>query len=706
MSSTHRAAHPRFRVALVMLGLLLVMVWFYAPTLGFGFIWDDPLWYSRVAAKSLVELVKPTTDYHFYRPGVMLYHRLFMEQNGTFAVPLLHAAHIGWHLLNIALAYALSRRLGLESWAAVVVAGLTAFYPFSYQAVAWTAAQQPMAVVLQNGAWLAYLEARPGRLHRRLAAALSLLLFLIALTVQEGTVAVAVVPLLMELVLWRRTTTAHSVIPPGAPPSQRGGHGVSEAKNPVQARQRPFALLRVTNGAELLHWKLALVYPLLGLGFGLLWLRLPRLPGYTTLAFEGQTVLYLLQGFVFPVLGRPAGYEPGQIIAMGTLVALTGLTLAWLLIAAWRGERARLALVGLTWALLGIAPAVVGLRYESFVSLSPRLLHYCGPGVALLWVCALLPPGRPGAAGSSRRVWQMIGVTLIGLIVLQSSLLLSGFQRMYAVGTRHLGELIQVARAGEDHLVFVNFPDRYTPRRPPYPMGYWDMTLAPVVVDLGDFPAVVIGKRPHTVSLSLPWIDAETRDAGPYQVDLRGVITPPDQLYQLAHQADAVYLSRYSSDGTFALRRAGTVTSEASASPSASACRAIFEQRLCLQSAEVDRRPGRLGISLTWLSLAAAQPNDTVFVHLGQVGRPPIAQADGDLWLGMLPLFILQPGDTIREQRGIQLPQAMPPGQFVLRVGVYNRITGERLPATTPQGEPLPDNALVIGHLPEETKMP
>lgn len=355
MHLMRRTLHPRFCVALVMLGLLLVTAWFYAPTLGFGLIWDDPLAYSRVIGKSVGELVRPAPDFHFYRPGAALYDRLFLKPGNTVAVPLLHAAQIGWHLLNIALAYALTRRLGLGSWAAVVVAGLTACYPFSYQAVAWCAPQQPMAGALQNGAWLAYLGARSGRSHRRLAATLSLLLFLIALTVQESAVAGSVVPILMELVLCKRD--------------------VREAT-----------------------WKLALVYPLLGLGFGLLWLQAPRAPGYTALAFEGQTVLYLLQGFVFPVLGRPAGYEPGQTLAMGTLVALTALTLAWLLIAAWRAGRGRLALFGLAWALLGIAPAMVGLRYSS-VSLAPRLLYYCGPGVALFWTCALLPPGRPGAAG-------------------------------------------------------------------------------------------------------------------------------------------------------------------------------------------------------------------------------------------------------------------------------------------------------------------
>jgi len=665
-----------------MLFLLLVTAWLYAPALGFGFIWDDPLWYGRVVGRPVGELIRPMPDYHFYRPALVLYNRLFLGPDNTLAAPLLHAAQIGWHLLNVALAYALSRRLGLGNWTAVAVGGLVAWYPFSYQAVAWAAPAQPMAAALQNGAWLAYFEARRRQAGHRLAAGLSLLLFLAALTVQEGAAALAFLPLLVEWMLRRRS-------------AGRAG------------------------------WWLALAYPLIAAGFGLLWLRIPREAGYTALTFERPAALYFLQGLIFPLLGRPAGYEPGQTVAPGILLALAGLTLGGLLVASWRARRGRQALFGLAWALLGIAPSAAGLRY-SYVSLGSRLFYYASPGVALLWACALLPPLRrlqtAMAAGRSsmnkdasglksshkpsqgfRRLWRAGGAVLLGLIALQSSLLLAGFQRMYAAGIAHLDELIQAAQAGETRMLFVNFPDRYAPRRPPYPLGYWGVTLAPVSVELGAFPAIVTGERPQTASRSMPWIDTGAREAGPYQINLRGIITPPDQLYQLAYQMDAVYLSRHFPDGTFALQWAGAVTPAPSVPPTdpASACHlAAFGQTLCLQAAQADLRSGQLDLTLTWLSLSAAQPHDTIFAHVGPAGHPPIAQADGDAWRGILPLTVWQPGDTIRERRTILLPEKTPPDQHEIRIGVYNRITGERLPATTPQGEPLPDNAVTIDYLP------
>jgi len=641
--------------------LLLVTAALYAHALDFGFIWDDPVWFGRVVDTPARTLISPMPDYQFYRPGTMLYNRLFLRSDETFTASLLHAAQIGWHLLNIALVYALSRRLGAGGSIALAISGLVAWHPFSYQAVAWAAPQQPMAAALQNGAWLAYIEARRQRARYGLAAGVSIVLFSAALSAQESTVVMAVLPLLIEWVMHRRT---------------------------IGKRHR---------------W-LVLVYLLIAAGFGLLWLQIPRQSSYTALTLDGSVGLYLVQGFIFPLIGRPTGYEPGQTTAPVMLLALTGLVLGGLLIAAWHAGRGRQALFGLIWALLGIAPSAVGLRY-SYVHLASRLFYYSSAGVALLWACALLPRSETGFSprglGSFRHLWRAGGTVLLALILLQSYLLLTNSRRMYTVGVAHLDELIQTVRtldrADETHLLFVNFPDRYAPRRPPYPLGYWGVTLAPISVDLGAFPAIAVGRHPQTTSCSVPPLDFDARDTGPYQIDMRGEITPPNQLYHLARQVDTVYLSRYSPNGTFVLEWAGAVTT----TPSTPSCQlARFGQTICLQQAQMNRQPGHLSLTLTWLSLSLAQPHDTIFAHVGTAYQPPIAQSDGDACLGLLPLNIWQPGDTIREQRIILLPEEIDPAQYEIRIGVYNRETGERLPAMTSEGKALPNDVVVIGHLP------
>jgi hypothetical protein len=636
---------------LAMISLLLVTAWIYAPALRFGFIWDDPLWYGRVVGKSLPDLIGPMPTYQFYRPGTMLYNHLFLRPGGTFYPPIMHAAQIGWHVLNTAFIFALCRRLGLGRWAALAIAALAAWYPFSHQAVAWAAPPQVPATALQNGAWLAYIAACQRKEGRGLAILVSLLLFLAGLTIHEATIAMAIVPLLLKWELHRQSAGKAS-------------------------------------------WWLTLAYPAIAAGFTLVWLLMPRQTGFTRIFFEPQVMAYLLQGFIYPLLGRRAGYALHSSPQLWIWAALGALIVGTLLLLARRAGHGRLALIGVAWALMGISPTVAGLGY-SYVSIAPRMLYHSAPGVAILWASALLPKPRKTPA---RRLWRIGGIIVLGLVALQSILLLTDFQHMYTVGTDHMAELIQVAQKHGDgaRLLFINFPDRYAPKRPPYPLGYWGVTLAPGSVDLAAFPAIITGASPEILSRRMPWIDAEPRDAGPYQIDMRGELAPPDQLYQLAHEADAVYLSRYYADGTFELQRAGSLI----ATQTSGCTGIVFRDTLCLQEAQVERQSNRLSITLTWLGLSSAQPHDTVFVHVGQPGQAPIAQSDGDFWLGMLPLPTLAPEDTIQEQRIIPLPEEIPPSQYEIRVGVYNRLTGARLPATTPQGDLLPDGATIIGHLP------
>lgn len=652
-TESHR--ENRKKSLLAMTGVLLAVAWFYVPALDFGFIWDDPVWYGHALGKSWWQALQPTTDFQFYRPLSMVYVHLFRRADDTFAAPLLHWAQIGWHLLNVALTYAIGRRLGLERGAALVVAVLVGLYPFSYQAVAWAAPNQPMAAALQSAAWLAYmLGIRDRRLEigdrRWQFYGLSLFLFVLALTVQESTVALAFIPLFVVVVMRVKI----------------GGWRVP-----------------ISNHRSLISNSQSLIYPLLAFVFGLVWLLVPKQTGITGLVMDGRVGLYLLQGFIYPLLGRPGGYPPGFSVAP-IMIGVLFVSIGGLLVAlAVRQGRGHLALFGLVWALLVIVPAVVGLRY-SYASLAPRLLHGAAPGVALLWVSALWP-----RLPYSLRPWRLAGLLLLSLIVVQSGWLLLNFQRLYRAGIDHMAEMLAVTGEHDDRLLFVNFPDRYAPKRPPYPDGYWGLTLAPVVVELGDFAAVLTGNRPQTESRSLPWIDAEARASGPYQVDMRGVIVEPDELYRLAAGQDAVYLSRYLPGGRFSLEAAGYLGRQA-----ARPCRlALFGEAVCLQAIQVEKWNDVLQVRLSWSTEAPLPPNLTIFTHLGRVGEPPLSQADGDAWRGMLPLAAWQPGDLIHEWRTLERPAAGE--ELYLQIGMYDRATGERLRAVTGDGRPLADDAYV-----------
>jgi hypothetical protein len=304
----------------------------------------------------------------------------------------------------------------------------------------------------------------------------------------------------------------------------------------------------------------------------------------------------------------------------------------------------------------------------------------------LLWVLALWP------VDGSWRNRLLSGAVLLAILV-QSTWLILNFQQLYQVGVTHLQEAVAVMAQADGRYLFVNFPDRYSPKRMPYPVGYWGLTLAPVVTDLADFVPGAAGRDKVSASRSLPWLDADARANGPFDIDMRGVIVTPAELAALAAGQDAVLVSRYGVDGRFALEPAGSL-SPGVAMP----CQlALFAGIVCLHALQVDHNGQRLDISLTWSTDQPLPPGVTIFVHWGPAGQPPLVQDDGDSWRGLLPLADWPPGDLVHEWRSLVLPADG--AGAVLRLGLYDRVTGERWTAVAldaPGERPLADNAYAV----------
>jgi hypothetical protein len=217
------------------------------------------------------------------------------------------------------------------------------------------------------------------------------------------------------------------------------------------------------------------------------------------------------------------------------------------------------------------------------------------------------------------------------------------------------------------------------------------MTLAPVVVDFEDFLAVLTGQTGATFSRAMPWLDKEARDGGPYSVDMRGVIVQPGELPEAASTTTAIYVTRYDPSGQYRLEEAGSL------GPPAGPCPLVqFGRSVCLHDVDVVEHADSYEVALVWSTSSRLPVDLTVFTHVGTPGRPPASQADGYAWRGALPLADWPPGKLIRDVRTLTKPDhgAEPTS---LQVGVYDLVTGERLPAESLPGQRrrLPDGAWV-----------
>ena len=626
-------------------GLLLLTAALYAPALRFGFIWDDPVWFGRVVGKSLGELIAPLPEYHFYRPGTLLINRLFMRTGGVFDALPMHAFQIAVHLLNVALVARLCRALRLGRMLARGTALLFALYPLAHQAVVWAAPQQSwVTCFMLLTAWL-YLKARRRSSARWLLAAL--VAYGAAIAVQES--AVQLLPWLF-FIEWR----------------ERG------------------SWRRLWRSPALLFF-----LPVT-LAYLLFWIQAPKYEGVTTLALEPEVLWYLLQGLVFPLVGRVCGFpaavqpyiRPLMVAGFAGLLALLLLRRRW-----WH------LCLGLSWYGLQLLSTYVGLDY-AYVSLSPRMFYLSAFGAALLWAAALLPDGN-----SRSRFGRRVGFVALALVALQGVALLLNFQTMYMHGTTLQASLLEIlAQEGPSRSVLVvNYPDRYTPRRSPYPLGYWGVTLAPVRVALSDFARLSTGVAPATESWSVLALGPEAQQLGPYHVDMRGGPVAESTTYERAQHTDATYVTHYHADGAMTLHYAGTIDIPQGEAPE---WMAQFGATARLLEAEPLWDGVTLHLRLRWQALGSGVSTDSIFVHLALPDALPVAQADGEPGLGFFPLWSWQAGDIISEERVFTpVSDTIPPGFYNVNIGIYNWEAQSRAETWLPDGTRLPDDYFTLGQV-------
>jgi hypothetical protein len=101
-----------------------------------------------------------------------------------------------------------------------------------------------------------------------------------------------------------------------------------------------------------------------------------------------------------------------------------------------------------------------------------------------------------------------------------------------------------------------------------------------------------------------------------------------------------------------------------------------------------------LELVLYWESLTAVNESYDVFVHLVDAAGEIAAQADGKPVNGLAPTDLWQAGDKVRDVRSISLPAGFEGGSYEVRLGLYERESGARLPVT--RGVAI-EEALIVG---------
>jgi hypothetical protein len=132
-------------------------------------------------------------------------------------------------------------------------------------------------------------------------------------------------------------------------------------------------------------------------------------------------------------------------------------------------------------------------------------------------------------------------------------------------------------------------------------------------------------------------------------------------------------------------------------SPKAVAVDATVSDSIALVAYETVMAGEPLAVTLAWQALVAPAFDATAFVHLLDSAGNLVAQSDavpGDYhtnrWIA---------GEYVLDTHWLALPEDLAPGSYELRAGLYDPVTGQRLPAVDVDGAPYPDSAIPLGRI-------
>lgn len=612
----------------------------YLPVINTSFYAEDPPDIGQIRYGDPLHIFTTNTSGLYYRPLTWLLLKTFQQPDATFDPAPFHIFHILVHAINVGLLCLLAWQLTGDGLLAILAAALLSFYPYSYDAVARTTPMQVTIIALLLISLLMYHHGRVTQHSRWLW--LSLIPQAIGSLMLENALLFGLVVIALEaLLVISRAVPQRSLFP--------------------------------------------IVQCLAAVPFVIIWLLIPKESSAIGAVFDGRVAALSINTALWPIpliIDRIAQFfqSPLQISAVVTLV----LGAACLSIVYWRSHRLSWLLLPIAFWIIGALPVWVVRNYR-YVEISPRVYYVAVPGLALMW--AGLVAVKFGLRRLDR-VWRIGSIIIVSMIALQCFSGLSTMQNMYKQGSQLMNDIIAETRPTDNqHILFVDVPDRFVLKQGVWPFGWWGMLLAPVSTDLADYSDLTIGLKPETRSLSAPTISAAEQDAWPYDANTRGEIASPQELYADARWADAVYRTHFKPDGSLWLEPVGTI--RPTAFPSATL--ASFGHAADLIGLSTITQPDQLRITLWWRSTSPLATDDTIFVHI-ENGSGLIAQADGDSLGELIPLEQWQIGDVIEDIRTLNISANFDLDHAKIGLGIYDRVSGVRLKAIDSNNAALPDN--------------
>ncbi len=138
----------------------------------------------------------------------------------------------------------------------------------------------------------------------------------------------------------------------------------------------------------------------------------------------------------------------------------------------------------------------------------------------------------------------------------------------------------------------------------------------------------------------------------------------------------------------------GELWVEPPASEQATGPRAQFGPLIQLRGLHYDRASHML--TLHWQADAPVAKDYTIFVHALDANGAMLGQSDAAPYQNQYPTSAWRPKQNVEDQRPLVNVVKQPSAISRFAIGLYDPVSGERLPATDEAGKPLADNMLIV----------
>jgi hypothetical protein len=246
--------------------------------------------------------------------------------------------------------------------------------------------------------------------------------------------------------------------------------------------------------------------------------------------------------------------------------------------------------------------------------------------------------------------------------------------RLYAMAGESIWDAAQAAE-GEQSLLLVNLPMRLTPEDRLYPLGFEGITPLPLRVTAEEL--VQVHTNGNSVAQAVAFGIAAVDEPAGYTYRLFGHEVGWVELAAAIRQDRTVYLTRYEDERIHLIEAGGP------GEPIPGGPLAHFRDRITLLDAKgVCDEAGQVHLTAHWRVEPELETDVTTFAHLLDAGGTVVTQADGYPLLGLLPFWLWEPGEVIRDVRHFD---PVPPGEHTIRLGMWELATGEHWLATDHQ---------------------